>query len=190
MRKLILFNLITLDGFFEGPDHDISWHMVDNDLNDLSKSQLEAVDTIIFGRVTYELMASYWPTIEGIRDDPLVAGFMTNTPKVVFSSSLKKAEWQNTRLVKGDAAAEIIKLKQLSGKDMIIFGSGKITTALTNTGLIDEYRIIVCPVILGKGTSLFKGVDHLTKLDLVNSRVFDNGNVLLTYRPTREGEKS
>jgi dihydrofolate reductase len=190
MRKLSVFNLITLDGYFEGPDHDISWHMVDNDFNDLSISQLEAVDTIIFGRVTYELMASYWPTMGAFRDDPLVAGFMTNTPKVVFSKTLQKAEWQNTRLVHGDAAAEIVRLKQLPGKDMIIFGSGKITTALTNAGLIDEYGIIICPVILGNGTSLFQGVVNRPKLDLISTRKFDNGNVLLTYRPLPEGTQA
>jgi dihydrofolate reductase len=189
MRKLSVFNLITLDGFFEGINHDLSWHMVDNDLNDLSISQLEAVDTIIFGRITYEMMAAYWPTMESFQDDPIVAGLMTNTPKVVFSSTLKKAEWQNTRLVNGDAAAEIVKLKQLPGKDMIIFGSGKITTALTNTGLIDEYRIIVCPVLLGNGTALFQGVKQSTNLELVSTRNFSNGNVLLTYKPIQEEAK-
>lgn len=189
MRNLLVFNLITLDGYFEGPDHDISWHMADNDLNDVSKSQLESVDTIIFGRVTYELMASYWPSIEGNRDDPIVAGFMTNTPKVVFSNSLQKAEWQNTRLVSGDMSAEIARMKHLPGKDMIIFGSGKITSALTNTGLIDEYRIIICPVILGGGTPLFAGVNNRPKLDLVSTRKFDNGNVLLTYRPHAQGNR-
>jgi dihydrofolate reductase len=189
MRKLSVFNLITLDGFFEGLNHDISWHMVDEEFNDLSIAQLEAVDTIIFGRVTYEMMAAYWPTMQAFREDPLVAGLMTNTPKLVFSNTLKKAEWQNTRLVNGDAAKEIIKLKQQSGKDMIIFGSAKLTASLTNAGLIDEYGIIVCPLILGKGTSLFTNVDHLTKLDLVKTRTFGNGNVLLTYRPGQEKDK-
>jgi dihydrofolate reductase len=190
MRKLSVFNLITLDGYFEGDNHDISWHMVDNDFNDLSISQLEAVDTIIFGRVTYEMMAAYWPTMDAFREDPLVAGFMTNTPKVVFSSTLKKADWQNTRLVNGDAAAEIIKLKQQPGKDMIIFGSGKITAALTTAGLIDEFGIIICPVILGSGTPLFQGVNNRPKLNLVSTREFDNGNVLLTYRPITKGSPS
>jgi dihydrofolate reductase len=189
MRKLLVFNLITLDGYFEGPDHDISWHMADNDLNDLSKSQLEAVDTIIFGRVTYELMASYWPSMEGSLDDPIVAGFMNKTPKVVFSKSLQQAEWQNTRLVRDDMATEIIRLKQLPGKDMIIFGSGKITSTLANAGLIDEYRIIICPVILGGGTPMFAGVNNRPKLDLISTRKFDNGNVLLTYRPLAEGNR-
>jgi dihydrofolate reductase len=190
MRKMSVFNMITLDGFFEGLNHDISWHNVDDEFNDLSIPQLQAVDTIVFGRVTYEMMASYWPTEGALQDDPVVARLMTTTPKLVFSNTLKKVEWQNTRLVNGDAAAEIIKLKQLPGKNMIIFGSGKLTASLTNAGLIDEFRIIVAPVILGNGTSLFKGVDHLSKLELVSSRTFGNGNVLLTYRPGREPDRS
>jgi dihydrofolate reductase len=183
MRKLTVFNLITLDGYFEGLNHDISWHMVDEEFNELSITQLNAVDTILFGRVTYEMMASYWPSPEAVRDDPVVAGLMTNTPKIVFSRTLKNAEWQNTRLVNGDAAPEIIKLKQQPGKDLIIFGSGKLTASLTNSGLIDEYGIIVCPVILGEGTPLFKGVVQRSKMDLVGTKTFGNGNVMLTYHP-------
>jgi dihydrofolate reductase len=190
MRKLLVFNLITLDGYFEGPDHDISWHMVDDEFNEMSISQLHTVDTIIFGRTTYEMMASYWPTNEAIHDDPIVAGLMNSTPKVVFSNTLKKADWKNTRLVNGDAAAEIIKMKQLPGKDLIIFGSGKLTVSLTNAGLIDQYGIIICPVILGQGKALFQGVNPDTKLKLISSRKFNNGNVLLTYKPNWEEPKA
>ena len=189
MRKLIVFNAITLDGYFEGLNHDISWHAVDEEFNDFSIAQLHAVDTILFGRVTYEMMASYWPTPEALRDDQEVAVLMNSTPKIVFSKTLDKAEWENTRLVTGDAAEEITRLKREPGKDLIIFGSGKLTSGLTNQGLIDEYGIIVMPVILGKGTLLFKDVDHQVKLELIKSKTFRNGNVMVVYRPLREGDK-
>ena len=189
MRKLIVFNAITLDGYFEGLNHDISWHVVDEEFNDFSIAQLHEVDTILFGRVTYEMMASYWPTQEALRDDQEVAGIMNSRSKIVFSKTLDKAEWENTRLVREDAAEEIMRLKREPGKDLIIFGSGKLTSSLTNLGLIDEYRIIVMPVILGKGTLLFKDVDHQVKLELVKSRTFQNGNVMVVYRPRTEGDK-
>lgn len=187
MRKVIVFNLVTLDGFFEGPNHDITWHVVDEEFNEFSITQLNQVDTILFGRVTYEMMASYWPTPEAIHDDPAVAELMNKTSKVVFSNTLNKVEWQNTRLIKGDAMQEIAKLKRLPGKDLIIFGSGNLTSSLTNSGLIDEYNLIVIPVILGKGTPLFKGIDHQVKFAHFKTKTFLNGNVLLCYRPIREG---
>src|SRR5229473_5910355 len=153
-RKVILFNLITLDGFFEGPNQDISWHNVDEEFNEFAIEQLDTMGAIIFGRVTYGGMASYWPTEIALADDPAVAGKMNRIPKFVFSKSLDQADWSNTTLLKGDLAQEITQLKQQPGKDLFIFGSGRLAANLTRLGLIDEYRLIVNPVVLGNGTPL------------------------------------
>ncbi|MGE5250155.1 MAG: dihydrofolate reductase family protein [Bacteroidota bacterium] len=183
MRKLILFNMMTLDGFFEGPKHNIDWHVVDEEFNWFAIEQLDQVEAIVFGRVTYELMAGYWPTPQAIADDPEVAGRMNAIPKIVFSKTLKEARWNNTRLIPGEAAEKIIPLKEAPGRDLIIFGSADLASGLTREGLIDEYRIIVNPVILGGGTRLFSGAR--VPLKLLRTRVFASGNVLLVYEPHR-----
>src|ERR687888_666000 len=123
MRKLFLFNMITLDGFFEGPNQDISWHNTDEEFNEFAIHQLHEIDTLLFGRVTYQIMASYWPTDFAISNDPVVAGLMNSLPKVVFSKTLDRAQWNNARLVRENAAEEVSKIKQGPGKDIAIFGS-------------------------------------------------------------------
>jgi dihydrofolate reductase len=183
MSKVIVFNMITLDGFFEGPNREIDWHNVDEEFNDFAINQLNTVGTLIFGRVTYQLMAGYWPMPTSVRDDPIVAGLMNNIPKIVFSRTLETADWNNTRLVKGDMVQEVARLRQQPGKDIYIFGSGSLVSALGQHGLIDEYRVIVNPVILGKGNSMFKGLQDRLKLKLVRTRTFNSGNVLLVYEP-------
>lgn len=183
MRKLLEFNLVALDGYFEGPGRDISWHNVDAEFNEYAVAMLDSVDLLLFGRVTYELMIRFWPTPEVIKNDPLVATRMNSLAKIVFSRTLAKAEWNNTRLVKDNIADEIKKLKQEPGKDMVILGSGSIVSALTPLGLIDEHRIMVNPVILGRGNPLFKGIGSKLDLELTHSRTFTSGNVLLYYRP-------
>jgi dihydrofolate reductase len=186
MRKLFLFNLVTLDGFFEGPDHDIRWHNVDEEFNDFAMEQLNTIDLILFGRVTYQGMASYWPTPFAIENDPIIANQMNSVPKIVFSRTLDKAEWNNTRLIRDNVAEEIIKLKHLPGKDLALFGSANLAASLTPMGLIDEFRIMVNPVILGKGTPLFKAMDAKVNLKLIKARTFGNGNVLLYYQPDKK----
>jgi dihydrofolate reductase len=183
MRKVILFNLVTLDGFFEGPNREIGWHNVDEEFNEFTGDQLNTFDILLFGRVTYELLASYWPTPTAIRDDPIIAHLMNMIPKIVFSRTLEKADWNNTRLIKDHIGEEITKLKEQPGKDMAIFGSGNLASNLTNLGLIDEYRIIVNPVILGDGHPLFKGVNDRLNLKLLKTMAFRSGNVLLYYAP-------
>src|SRR5437867_1283554 len=145
MRKVFLFNMVTLDGFFEGPNHDIDWHNTDEEFNEFSIAQMNEIGTLLFGRVTYQLMASYWPTQVAVESDPVVAEKMNSTPKVVFSRTLHSAEWNKTRLAR-DAAQEITKLKQQDGKDMAIFGSANLLASLIPLGLIDEFRIMVNPV--------------------------------------------
>ncbi len=183
MRKLFMFNMVTLDGFFEGPQHEIDWHNVDEEFNEFAIEQLNTIGVIVFGRVTYQGMASYWPTPMASDDDPAVAAQMNSIPKIVISHTLDKAEWNNTRLIKDNVAEEIARLKQQAGKDLAIFGSANLTAALIGMGLVDEFRIMVNPVILGGGRPLFKGVSHLLKLKLIKTRAFKSGNVLLYYQP-------
>jgi dihydrofolate reductase len=181
VRKLSMFNTVTLDGLFEGPNHDISWNRPDPESNNFAEQQSGQPGTILFGRITYEMMASVWPSPQVIQSNPIIAGFMNNSNKIVFSNTLTKADWQNTRLVRGDAAEEVAKLKQQAGSDMIIFGSGKLVSSLAQKNLIDEYQIMLYPLVLGRGTPLFNGLDSKINLRLTKTRVLKNGNVLLVY---------
>lgn len=185
MRKVFVFMMVTLDGFFEGPDHEIDWHNVDEEFNEFAIEQLDELDTLLFGRVTYEVMASFWPTPFAIENDPIVAGKMNSIPKIVFSKTLDKAEWNNTRLVKEHVAEEISQLKQQPGRDLAIFGSSNLTASLLQMGLVDELRIMVNPVVLGNGNSLFKGIHDKANLKLLKTRTFRSGNVLLYYQPVK-----
>jgi dihydrofolate reductase len=191
MRKLFSFNMVTIDGFFAGLNNEIDWHHVDSEFNEfaIEQSSSNAVDTILFGRVTYQLMASYWPTPAALADDPIVASMMNRSPKIVFSRTLEKAEWNNTRLIKDHIAEEITKLKQQPGKDLALFGSANLMSTLVQMDLIDEHRIMVNPIILGKGKPLFPGVRAPLKLKLVNTRAFRNGNILLYYQPVKGESK-
>ncbi len=185
MRKIIVFNMISVDGFFAGADGDISWHNVDGEFNDFAIAQLGEVGALMFGRVTYELMASYWSGARAVKNDPIVAGLMNNTPKIVFSKTLRKAEWNNTKITQGIGKLDIEKLKQEPGKDLFIFGSGNIVGELSGLRLIDEYRLMVNPVILGQGKPMFKDWRQRQKLKLSNSKQFKSGNVLLYYETVK-----
>jgi dihydrofolate reductase len=183
MKKIILFNMMTLDGFFEGPDREIDWHNVDEEFNDFAVRQLDEASVLIFGRITYELMAGYWPTSDAIQNDPLVAGKMNSLPKVVFSNLLVSTDWNNTILRKGNVRDAIKEFKEVYDKDIFIFGSGNLAMSLARLNLIDEYRIMVNPVLLGEGNPLFRTLQDRIKLKLINTRVFRSGNVLLCYEP-------
>jgi dihydrofolate reductase len=185
MKKIVVFNMVTVDGYLEGLHQEIDWHNVDEEFNEFATDQLNSADGLLFGRVTYEMMASYWPTASAIKNDPIVAGQMNLLPKIVFSKTLEKAEWKNTRLIKENIAEEVTNLKQQPGKDMLIFGSATLASSLTNLGLIDEYRIMVNPVVLGGGHPLFRGLNGRLHLKLSKIRTFDSGNVLLYYQPIR-----
>jgi dihydrofolate reductase len=186
-RKVIVFNLMSLDGFFEYAGHDINWHNVDASFNDFAVEQLDTAGALIFGRVTYDLMASFWPSDTAIESDPHVAERMNRIPKLVFSRTLEHVRWQNTRLLKGDPAEELNRLKQadngeLPRGDLFIFGSANLTADLLARGLVDEIRVIINPLILGKGTPMFQNVNDPIRLELTHTRAFPNGNVLLYYR--------
>ncbi|MGH2565470.1 MAG: dihydrofolate reductase family protein [Ginsengibacter sp.] len=184
MQKLSMFNLVTLDGYFAGQGGDISWHMdaVDKEFHEFAVKNSSSGSTLIFGRVTYELMASYWPSKDALKNDPIIAKGMNTSPKIVFSRTLKKADWANTRLVKDDMPGEIRKLKKQPGKGLTILGSGSIVAQLTEQGLIDEYQIMLVPIIIGKGKTLFEGVKNKLLLKLTDSYTFGNGSVLLYYK--------
>jgi dihydrofolate reductase len=185
MKKLTIFNLVTLDGYFAGQGGDISWHNVDEEFQELAKEASNSGNTLLFGRVTYELMACYWPTPEAIKNDPIVARGMNSATKIVFSRTLNKVDWNNTRLVKNDMLSEIRKLKQESGKDLTVLGSGSIVSQLAQERLIDEYQILLNPIVIGKGKTMFEGVKDRFSLKLTKTRVFGNGNVLLNYALAR-----
>ena len=173
--------MVSIDGFFAGPDGEIDWFVWDDVTRDLSIATLSEVDTLLFGRVTYEMMAAYWPTAGD--EDPVIAKAMNSLPKIVFSHSLENADWNNTRVVRDVVPEEIVKMKQMPGKDMVIYGSGILVSDFARKGLLDEYRLIVNPVVLGAGKPLFKGFTGKQKMKLLKTKALGSGNVLTSYAP-------
>lgn len=185
MHRLVVFNSVTIDGYFSGTNGDISWSKAnqDDEFRAFVAENAQGGGVLVFGRITYELMKSYWPTPDALKTFPIVAERMNNLPKVVFSRTLDKASWKNTTIVKGNLVPEIRKMKKDAGDDMAIMGSGSIVSQLAPEGLIDEYQIVVNPVILGKGRTMFDGIENQLSLKLTKTRPFANGNVLLCYEP-------
>jgi len=182
MARVMVFNSVTLDGYFTDPNGDMSWaHKNDPEWNEFTAGNAKGESILAFGRKTYEMMAGFWPSPQAAQSFPQVAAAMNQQSKLVFSRTLDKASWNNTRLVKSDPAGEVRKLKAGAGPDIVILGSGTIVAQLTQEGLIDEYQVIVNPVVIGKGRTMFDGVSRKVNLKLVNERRFKNGNVLLTY---------
>jgi dihydrofolate reductase len=183
MRRVIMWNMVTLDGYFEGASPwDIDWHgrAWGDELEQLSLEQLRSADALLFGRATYTGMASFWPSETGS-----VADMMNSIPKIVFSRTLDNASWNNTRLVSTDAADEVARLKNEPGNDLYIFGSADLASTLTEKGLIDEYRIGLVPILLGGGNPLFKPMPHNVPLTLLEARALKSGGVILRYEPER-----
>lgn len=178
MRKVIVSNVASLDGFFETPDKKLDFVVLDDEFFDYAKAMLRAADTLLFGRATYEHMASHWPTAPA--DE--IADKMNNLPKVVFSRTLPIAAWKNSTVVKGNVAEEVSRLKQMPGKDMVVLGSATIASSLLQKGLVDEYRVILQPVLLGSGNSLFKDITERIQLKLISAKAFGSGVVLLSYQ--------
>ena len=186
MARLVAFNNITLDGYFAGKNGDFSWAKgyVDPEFHAFIADNAKSGGMLLFGRITYQLMASYWPTPHARESEPVVAGRMNDLPKVVFSRTLDAAPWNNTRLVKGDMVQEVRKLKKEFAEDITILGSGSIILQLAQEGLIDEYQIVVNPIVLGGGRTMFegiKGIKGTVSLKLTKTRSFGNGNVFLSY---------
>jgi dihydrofolate reductase len=179
MRKLIMWNIITLDGYFEGiRNWDLTFHSViwGQELEKLSIEQLHSADYLVFGRATYEGMAAYWTKAEGE-----IANLMNSIPKLVFSKTLKSADWNNTTLIRENACAEIKNIKKQGSRDMYVFGSANLSVTFINDNLFDEYRIGIAPIILGKGRPLFSQGIASKNLSLVSTQQLSNGGVVLKY---------
>ncbi len=187
MRKITMLNRISIDGYFAGPNGEIDWFIHDSEVDRAAHEGGQA-DTVLFGRVTYELFERYWPKAA---NDPNLPQEARNTgkelnemTKIVFSGTLKEVSWENSMLIKGNVTEEVKKLKQGQGKNMIIFGSGTIVQQLSSAGLIDDYWFIITPVILGTGKTLFPGNKKID-LELLKTQHFESGNVLLHYKPKK-----
>ncbi len=183
MRKMLSFMMTSADGYHADPGEALDWHNVDHEFSQFALAQLREAGTLVFGRVTYELMAAFWPTSAGEESDPDVAKAMNTIPKIVISRTLPQATWAGSQIISSHAEEELAKLKQQPGTDIVIPGSSTLTAGLLYTGLLDELRILVNPLILGQGRSLFAGAGK-TSLKLLKTQQFTSGNVLLYYQPT------
>ena len=184
MRKIVLMMSVSLDGFIEGPNRELDWHMVDDQLHRHFNDELRAMGALLSGRVTYELMAGFWPTADSdpSSTEPMVefAGIWREKPKIVFSRTLQRADW-NTTILRDVVPAEIMALKAQPGGDMAL-GGADLAAAFLRHDLIDEYRLYVHPVLIGRGKPLFNPSDARVHLRLVETRTFGNGVVFLRYQ--------
>ncbi len=184
MRKLVVFNHVTLDGYFVDSNSSMAWakaNTQDPEWNAFVVQNASGEGPLLFGRITYELMSSYWPTPLALEQYRALAERMNNLSKVVFSRTLSAASWNNTRLVHGDLATEIRRMKEEPGDGMAILGSGTLVSQLVQARLIDEYQFVVNPIVLGTGRTMFDGLKDKLSLKLTKSRTFQNGNVFLSY---------
>lgn len=188
MRKLISHLHVTLDGFMAGPDGDLDWvddgH--DNEIWDEVNALIDTVDTVLFGRTTYGGFAEYWPTapsnLASTENEVNFAHWITKTAKVVASTTLESAEWENTRLIRYNVPEEVTVMKAQPGRDLLIFGSNGLVSSLLKWGLIDEFHISVHPVVLGRGLRFYEGLNHRQQLKLTYNKTLHSGVVSLQYR--------
>lgn len=186
MRKLSVFNFVTMNGYFAGPGGDISWHKdrpADLEQEEFGKQGVQSNSVLVFGRKTYDMMASFWPTPMAMQVNPVMAEGMNKSEKIVFSKTMNDAAWANTTLIKNDVVTAMRMLKQQQGKPITILGSGSIVTQLAAAGLIDEFQLLVDPVALGSGTPIFSGLAQPLALQLTSHQVFKSGVLVLTYKP-------
>ncbi len=182
MRKLLVFNQMSLDSFIADDKSDMSWaHKQDSEWNEWVAGNAKGGGELLFGRVTYQQMASFWPTPTALERMPVVAERMNSAQKVVFSRTLAKAEWSNTRLVKSDIGDAVRKLKGEPGQDLVLMGSASIVLQLAQEDLIDRYQLVINPLILGSGKSMFAGLERHVQLKHTSTRTFENGNVVVSY---------
>jgi dihydrofolate reductase len=196
MRRVLVSNSISLDGFASGPNGELDWFahkgfLKGTELGKYTRTLLTSVDSILLGRQTYEEFSSRWPTRTD--DDPVITERMNNLPKFVFSRSLKQVAWGNwgtAKLIKEDAATALRKMKQEPGRDMVVLGSFTLVSTLMKAGLIDEYQLLIYPVVLGKGRPEFKDLDQRYSLNLIDVKQFKSGAVKLAYQPLRDARPS
>ena len=181
MRTLASFIITSLDGFYAGPNGEFDWPIVDEEFDDFAVRQLDQADTLGFGRATYEHMAAHWPTDRSQANDPAITSRMNTKPKLVFSTTLEQASWSNTTIMAGEAVDHIGTMKTAPGGDLLVLGSAHLTAHFAAAGVLDELRIMVCPIALGQGRSLVEDLKDRVVFGLAQVRQFDSGNVLLTY---------
>lgn len=190
MRRIVAFDRVSADGYFAAPDGNLDWVVPEEALDRAAADNLGSSDTILFGRRTYEMFESFWPHV--VDEDPHAPGrhspemramaeWINEAVKIVFSRTRTGAAWRNSRLIHEFDPREIEALKRGPGKDVMIFGSGSIVSQLTRHGLIDEYRFVVCPVLLGSGRTPISGVPEALRVELVESTAYPSGNVMLRY---------
>lgn len=182
MRTISAFAFISLDGYYKGPDEDISWHLHTEEGDQFSQQQLQSGNILLFGRSTYKMMYGFWSSAIAAELYPEVASKMNAAEKMVLSNSLSTVSWNHTTLIKGDTVQHIKNLKQMEGKNISILGSGTIVQSLTRANLIDEYQLMIDPVLIGQGTRLFEKMAEEIRLSLVNIQTFRTGTVILTYQ--------
>ncbi len=185
MNKLIVSNLVTLDGFVSGPDGELDWFCADAEFLCEATALCQSIGAIVFGRRTYEMMAAYWPREEAIKGDPVIAERMNNLPKFVVSTTLSQLLWNNSRLVRDRVAENVQEIQRTASGDVAIFGSGQLVSSLLRRGLIDELRLFLHPVILGRGRPEYSGLTGRLDFNLVRTRPFKSGVVMLSYEPRK-----
>lgn len=186
MNRLISFTNVSLDGFFADSHGEMSWahkSPQDTEWNEFVAQNASGGGALLFGRATYDMMASFWPTPMAAQMQPVVAERMNSLPKFVVSRTMTQATWSNTTLINGDLVAQIRRLKEQPGKDMAILGSGSLVAQLAAAGLINEFQVVINPIVLGHGKALFAGITKTLPLKLKSSRTFSNGSVVLCYQP-------
>ena len=194
-RRIVMFNQVSADGFFSDADGGLDWVVADPEIHARAVEGMPGTDTILFGRRTYEQFASFWPgALENLnapgphgesKQAPAFAAmarWLNDTKKLVFSKSLRKASWNNSEILREIEPKQLSKLKQAPGKDLLIFGSGSLVAQLSQHGLIDEYRFVVCPLLLGEGVTLLGDLSKRVSLKLLEAKAFPTGNVMLTYQ--------
>ena len=183
MRKVISFHMITMDGYFEGTQGETGWRRVDEEVSEFLLVQAQRTDMMLFGRKTYQIMKAFWPTEEARQREPAMAEIMNSCPKIVFSRNMEEPGWTNARLVTDGTVGEVRRIKALPGQDIMVFGSASLASALVREDLLDELRLMINPVILGKGHSLFTKAGSPSAWQLRKTNQNGNGNVLLYYQP-------
>jgi dihydrofolate reductase len=197
MRRIMAFTRVTADGYFTSPDGKLDWVVPEPQIDKEAGEGMSGQGAILFGRRTYEMFQAYWPHAledSATAPDPHMPGrrspeiramavWINEAAKVVFSKTLKDVTWKNTRLLHAFDPREVEAMKKQPGPDMIIFGSGSIASQLTEHGLIDEYRFVVGPALLGSGRPLISGVPRSSRLDLLEAKTYPSGNVMLRYAP-------
>ena len=191
MRQLVLFMHVSLDGFVAGPNGEMDWIKVDEDLFDYAGKQTDQSDTALYGRITYEMMDNYWPTAAekptASRHDKQHSEWYNKVAKVVISKTMQGEHLPNTTIISNNIAEEIIKLKESTGKDIVVFGSPSAAHLLMEDNLIDDYRIFVNPILLGTGIPLFNNINHRMPLQLIDHSVIGSGVVCLHYKTITAG---